>query len=76
MPSANPGGNGSSGGGGSEIRERLAVRVEVRVESLKDTMATKTDVANLKVWILAGVLSTMAIAVATTVAVMIKGFLA
>ena len=75
MPSANPGGNGSSGGGGSEIRERLA-RVEVRVESLKDTMATKTDVANLKVWILAGVLSTMAIAVATTVAVMIKGFLA
>lgn len=64
--------------GDGEIRERLA-RLEQKVDDMKDdmhaNMATKTDISNLKVWILCGVLSAIGIA-ATIATIVVKGFFA
>ena len=46
-PAANTGGTGYDGGG-SDLRERLA-RVEERTSSIKDAMATKTNISDMNV---------------------------
>ena len=57
--------NGNGNGRGGDTSERL-VRLEERVDGIKEHMATKNDIASLKVWISVGLLS--AIGVALTVA--------
>ena len=61
-------------GNGTEIRERLA-RLEQKVDDMKEHMATKTDISNLKVWILSGTLGSIIVA-ATIAAVVVKAFFA
>ena len=67
----------NSGGSGVKARLRMleiqVARVEVRVDNIEKNMATKTDISNLKVWILGGVLSGIVIA-ATISAVVVKAF--
>ena len=56
-------------GGGGSYGERLA-RLEAEVDNIKLNMATKTDIANMKVWILSGVLGGMGIAALVTVGIL------
>lgn len=64
--------NGNGGGGGGDVRERLA-RLEEKVDGMKENMATKTDIANLKNWILGGLLSAIVIGSAAA-ATIVKAF--
>lgn len=50
-----------TGGNGGDVRERLA-RLEQKVDDMKETVATKNDVTQLKVWILSGVLGAILVA--------------
>ena len=58
--------NGGGSGGGTDLRLRsLEVQmaeVKVRTEHIEKNMATKTDISNIKVWVLGGVASAMAAA--------------
>ena len=58
MGQARPNGNGS---GGPPFGERLA-RIEAQMESMKENMATKTDIEKLRVWILGGVIAAFVVA--------------
>ena len=64
--------NGGSGNGG-DLRERLA-RLEERVNGIKENMATKGDVKDVKIWVLSGVLGGvlggMVLAAGTSIAIM------
>jgi len=55
-PPARPG-----GGNGGNNGERLA-RIEAQMESMKESMATKTDIEKLRVWILGGVIAAFVVA--------------
>lgn len=68
----------SGGGGGDDWRlrsleERMA-RIEEQVGAIKEHMAQKNDITNLKVWILGGVLGAIVIA-AGIAATVVKAFL-
>ena len=58
MGRAHPSGNGS---GGPPVGERLS-RIEAQMESMKENMATKTDIEKLRVWILGGVIAAFVVA--------------
>ncbi len=76
-PSQVPGGTNGGGSGGIEARLRgleiQMARIEVRVDNIEANMATKTDISNLKVWILGGVLSGIVLAV-TIATIVVKAF--
>lgn len=44
--------NGDGGNGGARGDFERLIRLEADVKNLKENMATKTDLANLKVWFL------------------------
>lgn len=62
----------AGGGDGGNQNVRLAV-LEVEIKNIKEHMATKTDIANLKVWILVGVISSLVVGLSIALA-MVKIF--
>ena len=78
MPETSPR-NGGGPGNGDGIDSRLRhLEVELGkaqkdIGHIRETMSTKTDVERLKVWILAGLLSAMAVG-ATIAAIVVKAF--
>lgn len=63
---------GNGNGNGDGICERLA-RLEEQVLGIKEHMAVKNDITQLKVWILGGVLSSIGIGAAIAT-VVVKAF--
>lgn len=59
---------GGTGGGGT-IGERL-VRLEERVVGIKEQMATKADIAGVKIWALSGALGGMVLAATLAIAIL------
>ena len=76
-------GEGHKNGNGHDHEARMRVlevqlaRIDERMVAIKDnmdkSMATKTDISNLKVWILGGVLGGIAVAAAIA-ATVVKAF--
>lgn len=69
-----PGGsNGDGSGGGIDARLRSLevqmAKIRVRTEHIEKNMATKTDISNIKVWVLGGVLSALAAGVGIAIVV-------
>ncbi|MCY4041825.1 MAG: hypothetical protein OXF72_11310 [Gammaproteobacteria bacterium] len=60
-PIRQPSGEGPTNGGQAAVRERLA-RLEENIKGVREQMATKKDISDLKVWILGGVLSAIMVA--------------
>ena len=60
----------TNGGGrnGGNYGERLAA-IEATVKSIREHGATKTDIANVKIWFLCGVLGAIALAIPVAVGV-------
>ena len=56
---------GSGGGGGKRIEERLAA-LETRI----DYLATKEDIQKIKVWVLAGVIGAVVVALGIALAIL------
>ncbi len=69
----------SGGNNGSDLDARLReneiklTRIEERVDGIKENMATKNDITNLKGWILGGVISTALVAMGFA-AIVMKAF--
>lgn len=68
--SAKTGEPGKANGASASVDSRLRAlevgmaRLEERVDAIKESMATKTDISNLKVWILTGVVLAIPVSVA------------
>lgn len=77
-PTRSPPSRGGSDGGGFDDERLRAVEVglaklETKVDGLDQKVATKTDISNLKVWVLGGVLGAIGIA-ATIATIIVKAF--
>ena len=75
QPLGAPSNDGNGGGTDNRLRDveiRLA-RAEEKIDSIKENMATKTDISNLKVWILGGILSAIGVAAAIAT-IIVKAF--
>lgn len=66
---------GSGNGGDSRLRalEVSMVRAQEQLDNIKENMAVKKDISDLKVWILAGVLGAIVVA-ASIAATVVKAF--
>lgn len=69
----------AGGGNGTDFETRLraleihVARIDERVAAIQENMASKNDIASLRVWILGGVLSAIVIA-AGIAATIVKAF--
>lgn len=69
----------AGGGNGTDFESRLraleihVARIDERVAAIQESMASKNDIASLKVWILGGVLSAIAVAAGIAVTI-VKAF--